>query len=85
MRRSISLNDETLTGAMKHVKGKNIIPRELFSMAKEKQKRFNITLSEADEVLVKELQERLNKELMMELSAAQVIRRLLKQATTPAI
>lgn len=50
-------------------------------MSPQKQKRFNITLSEADEILIRELQIKLNEELMMELSAAQVIRRLLKQAT----
>lgn len=51
-------------------------------MSKEKQKRLNITLSEDDEKLIKILQAKLNKELMMELSMAQVVRRLLKQATT---
>lgn len=50
-------------------------------MRSEKQKRLNITLSEDDADLVKQLQAKLNKELMMELSMAQVIRRLLKQAT----
>lgn len=50
-------------------------------MSSEKQKRFNITLSEDDAALIKELQAKLNKELMMELSMAQVVRRLLKQAT----
>jgi hypothetical protein len=69
-----------LTGSLRHVKGKNFNKRENF-MSVEKQKRFNITLSEADAALIRELQTRLNEELMMELSAAQVIRRLLKQAT----
>lgn len=52
-------------------------------MAQEKQKRVNITLSEDDGNLIKELQSKLNAELMMNLSMAQVVRRLLKLATAP--
>jgi hypothetical protein len=72
----------TLTGSFESVKGKNITSLEKISMPSEKQKRFNITLSEADASLIEELKSKLNKELMMDLSSAQVIRRLLKQATT---
>lgn len=50
-------------------------------MSQDKQKRINITLSEDDAALIKQLQNKLNAELMMELSMAQVVRRLLKQAT----
>lgn len=50
-------------------------------MPSDKQKRFNITLSEDDANLLTILQEKFNKELMMELSKAQIVRRLLKQAT----
>jgi hypothetical protein len=47
---------------------------------REKEKRFNITLSQADLEMVIQLKEQLNRELTMDLSTAQVIRRLLKQA-----
>lgn len=72
-----------MTGPEKQVKGKNITLLEKVFMAQEKQKRVNITLSEDDGNLIKELQSKLNAELMMNLSMAQVVRRLLKQATAP--
>lgn len=50
-------------------------------MPSDNKKRFNITLSEDDANLITKLQDKLNKELMMELSKAQIVRRLLKQAT----
>lgn len=70
-----------MTASSPHVKGIFTPSLEKTFMSSEKQKRFNITLSENDAALIKELQTKLNKELMMELSMAQVVRRLLKQAT----
>lgn len=49
-------------------------------MAQEKQERLNITISKEDGEKLKFLQARFNKELMMELSLAQIVRRLINQA-----
>lgn len=51
-------------------------------MSQEKQERLNITLSKADGEILEQLQEILSKELMMRLSKAQVVRRLLMQAVS---
>jgi hypothetical protein len=59
---------------------KIIIAWKKLDMTREKEKRFNITLSQSDLELVNLLKEQLNRELTMDLSTAQVIRRLLKQA-----
>lgn len=50
-------------------------------MALEKKKQLNITLLGEEVDLIEALQEKLNKELMMKLSMAQIVKRLIRQAT----
>lgn len=45
------------------------------------EKRLNITITGDDVDLIKELQVKLNKKLMMQLSLAQVVKRLVRQAS----
>lgn len=45
------------------------------------EKRLNITITGDDVDLIKELQAKLNKKLMMRLSMAQVVKRLVRQAS----
>jgi len=67
---------------LEHVKGLYVIREEKMSTVSEKNnKRLNITLTGDDVDLMESLRSKLNDELAMKLSMAQVIRRLLKQAT----
>lgn len=50
-------------------------------MTPEKKKQLNITLLGDEVDLIEALQEKLNKELMMKLSMAQIVKRLIRQAT----
>ena len=50
-------------------------------MPAEKKKQLNITLLGDEVDLIEALQEKLNKELMMKLSMAQIVKRLIRQAT----
>ena len=49
-------------------------------MIPEKKKQLNISLSGEEVDLIETLQEKLSKELMMKLSMAQVVKRLIRQA-----
>lgn len=49
------------------------------------EKRLNITITGDDVDLIKELQAKLNKKLMMNLSMAQVVKRLVRQANVSEI
>lgn len=48
---------------------------------KQKQKRLNITLTGDDVELIETYQSKINKELMMNLSMAQVVKRLIRLAS----
>jgi hypothetical protein len=50
-------------------------------MTSEKKKQLNISLSGEEVDLIEALQEKLNKELMMKLSMAQIVKRLIRQAS----
>lgn len=52
---------------------------------KQKQKRLNITLTGDDVELIENYQSRINKEQMLSLSMAQVVKRLIRLATANQI